>query len=359
MTTFVQFHLLTAYPPSNPNRDDQGRPKQALVGGAPRLRLSSQSLKRAVRESSYFMADLAGHTGTRTKRLFEELKDKLVSGGADEKAAHKAAEQVAGIFGKLEKPRKDDDHLQATTLAFISPEEWALAEDLAQKALAGEDLPKEKELKKLVLRRADGAVDIAMFGRMLASDADFNRDAAVQVGHAITTHAVQAEDDWFSAVDDLKKREEDMGAGHLGEIGFGSGVYYLYTCVNADLLIENLDGDGALAEQGGESLTRALATATPKGKQNSFAHHPRASYIRVECGPQQPRDLTGAFFQPVKGGDLLGVSVTALEDCVAQIDRAYGACCTDMAVMNVPKGQGTLDEIVAFVRSAIRGAQGA
>ena len=33
MTTFVQFHLLTPYPPSNPNRDDQGRPKQASVGG--------------------------------------------------------------------------------------------------------------------------------------------------------------------------------------------------------------------------------------------------------------------------------------------------------------------------------------
>lgn len=102
----------------------------------------------------------------------------------------------------------------------------------------------------MVLRRADGAVDIAMFGRMLADDPAFNRDAAVQVGHAITTHRVLAEDDWFSAVDDLKTRDEDMGAGHLGEAGFGSGVYYLYACINADLLIENLAGDKDLAAQG-------------------------------------------------------------------------------------------------------------
>lgn len=356
MTTFVQFHLLTAYPPSNPNRDDQGRPKQATVGGAPRLRLSSQSLKRAIRESSFFAGDLAANMGSRTKRLYEKLRETLVAGGADGKEAAKAAETVAAIFGKLEAPKKDaPDDKVATTLAFISPEEWRLAEDLAAKVLAGEKLPSDKELKKLVLRRADGAVDIAMFGRMLADDPDFNREAAVQVGHAITTHCVVAEDDWFSAVDDLKSRDEDMGAGHLGESGFGSGVYYLYACVNADLLAENLGGDRGLAARGMEALTRALATATPKGKQNSHAHHPRAAYIRVERGPQQPRDLTGAFFRAVTGGDLLAASVRELEATAAQIDRAYGATSEDHRVMNVPEGQGTLDEIAAFAADAIRG----
>src|SRR5690625_1625741 len=122
MTTFVQFHLLTAYPPSNPNRDDQGRPKQALMGGAPRLRLSSQSVKRAVRESSYFENDLAGNTGTRTKRLFEKLLEKLISEGAEEEAARKAAEGVAKLFGKLEAGRGEPEKLVATTLAFISPD---------------------------------------------------------------------------------------------------------------------------------------------------------------------------------------------------------------------------------------------
>lgn len=354
MTRFVQFHVLTAYPPSNPNRDDQGRPKAAMMGGAPRLWLSSQSVKRAVRESSFFAQDLAGNTGTRTKRLFENLRAHLIAGGAAETAAKDAAETVAKLFGKLEQPKKDDPRLMATTLAFISPEEWRLAEELAGKVLADKDLPKDKDLKKLVLRYADGAVDIAMFGRMLADDPDFNRDAAVQVSHAITTHRALAEDDWFSAIDDLKKRDEDAGAGHLGEIGFGSGVYYLYACVNVDLLVENLGGDEELAAKGLDSLARALATATPRGKQNSFAHHPRAGYIRAEKGPQQPRDLSGAFFKAVKGDDLLTDSIAALEATEAAIARAYGPGSAAQEVMNVAAGQGSLDAIAAFAAGAAR-----
>lgn len=345
MTTFVQFHLLTTYPLSNPNRDDQGRPKQATIGGAPRLRLSSQSLKRAIRESSYFAQDLAGNRGTRTRRLATELKAELIAKGADEAQAQEVAARIGEVFSKLEK-----DSTNATTLAFVAPEEWAFARDLAAKAMNGEPLPEAKELRKLVLRKADGAVDIAMFGRMLADSPDYNRDAAVQVAHAFTTHRAQAQDDWFSAVDDLKTREEDAGAGHIGEHGFGSGVYYLYACVNVDLLIENLDGNAALAARGLDSLARALATATPKGKQNSHAHHPRAGYIRVERGSQQPRDLSGAFHKPAPAEER--ASITALTDMAARIDRAYGDSCDAFAVMDVGEGQGTLAEIAAFAAAA-------
>ena len=243
----------------------------------------------------------------------------------------------------------------ATTLAFISPAEWRLAEELAAKILAGEDLPKDKDLKKLVLRKADGAVDIAMFGRMLADDAEFNREAAVQVGHAITTHRAQAEEDWYSAVDDLNKAE-DTGAGHLGEHGFGSGVYYQYVCVNVDLLVENLDGDAALAAKGLEALARALAVATPTGKQNSHAHHPRAAYIRAERGRQAPRDLTGAFFAPVTEQPWAAQSVKALEEMAEKIDRAYGPASDDRAVLDVARGLGSLEEIAAFAAASVPAA---
>lgn len=347
MTTFVQFHLLTTYPLSNPNRDDQGRPKQALIGGSPRLRISSQSLKRAIRESSYFAQDLAGHTGTRTRRLATELKTELIGQGVAEKEAEKIASDIGTAFSKLEK-----ESTNATTLAFISPDEWALARDLAARAVAGEDLPTDKELKKAVLRRADGAVDIAMFGRMLADSPDYNRDAAVQVAHAFTTHRAQVQDDWFAAVDDLKTRDEDAGAGHIGEHGFGSGIYYLYACVNVDLLVENLNGDRDLAAKGIASLAQALATATPKGKQNSHAHHPRAGYIRVERGTQQPRDLSGAFHKAVAADER--ASVDALTGMAERIDRAYGASFDAMAVMDVTGGQGSLAEIAEFAAGSVQ-----
>lgn len=354
MTTFLQFHVLTEYGPSNPNRDDQGRPKQANVGGAPRLRISSQSSKRAIRESAFFALDLKDHQGTRTKRLFEKLKEYLISKGAGESEAAEAADQVAVIFGKLETPdKKAPENKIGTTLAFISPAEWALAEELADKALAREDLPKDKDLKKLVLRKADGAIDIAMFGRMLAEDADFNRDAAVQVSHAITTHTAVVEDDFYSAVDDLNKAE-DSGAGHLGESGFGSGIYYQYVCVNVDLLIENLAGDVDLAVKGAEALARAVAMATPTGKQNSYANRPRAYYVRAEAGSQQPRDLTGAFFAPVKAQPWQRTSVEALTSTAYNIDRAYGKAYDDAAIMDVPLGVGSLDEIAAFAAAAVK-----
>lgn len=353
MTSFVQFHLLTSYGPSNPNRDDQGRPKQAMVGGAPRLRMSSQSLKRAIRESTFFALDLADHTGTRTKRLHEKLLEFLIKAGHDKIAAASAAEQVAAIFGKLEVGKKDTSKV-ATTLAFISPEEWRLAEKLAEKILSGEEVPKDKDLKKLVLRKADGAVDIAMFGRMLAEDADFNREAAVQVAHAITTHSAQAEEDWYSAVDDLNKAGE-TGAGHLGEHAFGSGIFYQYVCVNCDLLIANLGGDKDLAAKSIEALARALAQATPRGKQNSHAHHPRAHYIRAERGTQAPRDLSGAFFAPIKAQPWLETSVAALDKTRADLDAAYGQVWADARILHVGVG-GTLEEIVRFAGETVQAA---
>ncbi|MCA8879645.1 MAG: type I-E CRISPR-associated protein Cas7/Cse4/CasC [Rhodobacteraceae bacterium] len=355
MTTFLQFHVLTTYPPSNPNRDDQGRPKQAMLGGELRLRLSSQSLKRALRESPEFQKGLAGHIGTRTKRLGTELEAELAGQGVDSARARDVALEVAGIFSTLEAPAKGKaQEALATTLAFVSPEEWRLARELAARRLAGEALPKEKDLKKLVLRKADGAVDIAMFGRMLASDPEYNREAAVQVGHAITTHRAIAEDDWYAAVDDLNKREE-TGAGHLGEHGFGSGVYYLYACVDVDLLVENLADDPALAAKGLEALARALATATPRGKQNSHAHHPRAIYVRAERGQQQPRDLTGAFFKAVdlRSNDIERSSILALDTMAGQIDHAYGKAWDAIEVMDVKTGQGTLDAVAGFAAAAV------
>ncbi|WP_417209483.1 type I-E CRISPR-associated protein Cas7/Cse4/CasC [Antarctobacter sp.] len=364
MTTFLQFHLLTSYGPSNPNRDDQGRPKQAVVGGAPRLRMSSQSIKRALRESSFFALDLKDSRGTRTKHLHGRLVEYLAGKGVSEEGAVKAASEVAGLFGKLETVNKGEGkETRATTLAFISPAEWKQAEEWVDKIVAGEELPKPKDLKKLILRKADGAVDIAMFGRMLADDADFNRDAAVQVAHAITTHTAQAEEDWFSAVDDLNKKE-DTGAGHLGETAFGSGIYYQYVCVNCDLLIENLDGDTDLAAKGVEALARAIAQTAPRGKQNSFAHHPMAYHIRAERGPRAPRDLSGAFFTPVDrklrelgANELETGSVRAMEQTAERIDRCYfGGEAEDFRKLDTLTGDGTLGEIVRFAVEAVRGA---
>ncbi len=355
MSQFLQLHFLTIYPPSNPNRDDQGRPKTAIFGGAPRLRLSSQSLKRAARMSDAIQLTLAGHLGQRTQRLGDEVRDYLSAQGADEKQATDIAKQVADVFGKIDENALKDGKIRTRQLAFVSPDERAFALELAKKALDGEPLPdnKNKALKKLVLRSADGAADIAMFGRMLADDPDFNREAAVQVSHAITTHKAAVEDDFYTAVDDLKNAAEDAGAGFVGDAGFGSGVYYLYACVDTGLLVENLAGDRELARKSIAALIEALATSSPSGKKNSFAHQTRASFIRAECGPEQPRSLAGAFFKPVQGEDLMLASIEALCRTAMQMDAAYGGPATPPLEMHVAAGEGTLDDIKSFGAASV------
>lgn len=374
MSRFLQLHLLTVYPPSNPNRDDQGRPKTAIVGGAPRLRLSSQSIKRAVRTSDVFARALHGHKGERTQRLGRVVLDHLAAEGADPERAREIATAIAAVFGK---PKGDGSAL-TEQLAFVSPEERAAALALSDRMLADPELFRAAAAKKKkggaedgsggyaipkeqVLQTADGAADVAMFGRMLADAPQFNREAAVQVSHAFTTHQAIVEDDFYTAVDDLKSPAEDTGAGFVGDAGFGSGVFYLYACVDCDLLERNLAGDREIAGRSVAALIEALATATPSGKRNSFAHHSRASYLRAEWGQAQPRSLAGAFFRPVTGHehlegetgaarDVLRASVTMLERTADAIDRAYGPSCEAVGTMDLGDGRGSLQEVVAFVR---------
>lgn len=355
MSRFIQLHVLKFYPPSNLNRDDTGRPKTAVMGGVERLRISSQALKRAIRTSDIFKTALAGHLGERTQRFGEEIQDHLESKGASE--ANAIAREIAQVFGKVEaasekgEKEKQKEKLpspRTAQLAFIGPEERIAALSLAERKLADEKIAATPDL---VLRRADTAADIAMFGRMLADNPDFNREAAVQVAHAVTTHKVAVEDDFYTAVDDLKTSAEDAGAGFMGELGFGSGVFYLYVCVDADLLVRNLGGDEALAKAALKAFTEALAKVSPTGKQASFASRSRASYILAERGAQQPRTLACAFARPVRGDDhdLIGDSIKALETTCEAMDKAYGACADARETMNVQAGVGSLAEIQAFV----------
>lgn len=354
MSRFLQLHVLTEYPVSNPNRDDLGRPKSALIGGVPRQRISSQAIKRAIRIHPAFEDALVGHTGKRTQRMGEEIIAHLEGLGADTDRAVAIAKEIVPVFGAIE-DKKDADKARTRQLAFVSPDERAAAFSLAEKALAGGDLAKDKkELARQVMRAADGAVDIAMFGRMLADNADLNRDAAVQVAHAITVNRVTIEDDFYTAVDDLKRPAEDAGAGFVGEAGFGSGVYYLYVCVDRDLLVRNLAGDKALAARGLDALVHAVSMAVPGGKINSYANHTRAKFILAEKGDGQPLNLFGAFTKPVTGPDFVKQAVEELTKERNAFAAAYGQTWAEDKTLQVGQNDtATLDEIAAFAAAGL------
>lgn len=352
MTDFLQLHLLTPFGPSNLNRDDTGRPKSVVFGGVPRIRVSSQSLKRAWRTSEVFEEQLEGRLASRTQRLgtdvFTHLRDKQVP----EDQALAIARAVAGVFGKI-KSEKDSTFIEQ--LAFISPEEREAAFARADRALAGEPIdPKEKPDHEGLLQRTDSAADIAMFGRMLADAPKFNREAAVQVAHAFTSHRASAEDDYYTAVDDLKSRDEpdDAGAGFVGVQEFGAGIFYIYICVDCDLLLRNLGGDRAVRDAALSALIEAAATVAPRGKQASFASRARAVYLLAEKGSAQPRSLAAAFLKPLQGADQAADSVAALERFRDRLDAAYGPCADERCTMDIAKdGGSTLAELIAFAVS--------
>jgi CRISPR system Cascade subunit CasC len=98
----------------------------------------------------------------------------LVSAGIADKPAREWSRAIAGQFGKLKADKKSETHddLHIEQLAHISPEELASIDTLAKACAARNSAPDADELK--LLRKPRAAVDIAMFGRMLADTPAFN-----------------------------------------------------------------------------------------------------------------------------------------------------------------------------------------
>ena len=335
MSQFIQLHALVSYPPSNLNRDDLGRPKTAIMGGVQRLRVSSQSLKRAWRTSTLF-ADLIG---VRTKMLGVEVEKTLKAKGISDKNARDWAAQIAAVYGAVKK----DKAPEIEQLVHISPAERATLDALVDTLAAEKRAPETAELDALL--HEQHAVDIAMFGRMLASKTQHNVEAAVQVAHALGVHASVVEDDFFTAVDDLN--QDDSGAAHLGETGFAAAVFYQYVCIDRSLLKRNLGGDEALTQRAIQALIETALTVPPNGKQNSFASRAYAHYAVLERGDRQPRSLSLAFLKPV-AKDYTTDAVQALENLYTNMDTVYGPCAEARTKLNVLSGEGSLAALLAF-----------
>ena len=344
MTTFIQLHLLTAYAPSNLNRDDSGNPKTAKMGGYDRLRISSQSLKRAWRVSDLFSDAMQGHIGVRTRRVGKVyVYDPMIAAGIDVKTAQSAAEKINNEFGKIKK----ENPLEIEQVVHLSNHEIDLINTLVATLISEKRGPEDNEVK--LLRKHQRSVDMALFGRMLASTPDFNVEAACQVAHALGVSAVTVEDDFFTAVDDLNKKEVDAGSAHMGEQGFASALFYTYICISRDLLLKNLEGNEDLTNRAIAALTETAMTVSPTGKQNSFASRAYASYVLAEAGSKQPRSLAVAFFQPVRGGDQLQTAIQNLQQQRDNFDRVYGPCAERRYELNAVTGEGSMTELLDFV----------
>ncbi|EPQ0516133.1 type I-E CRISPR-associated protein Cas7/Cse4/CasC, partial [Proteus mirabilis] len=332
----------TSYAPSNLNRDDLGRPKTAIMGGFERLRISSQSLKRHWRTSELFNIALSGNIGIRTKKFGLQLYDALIEGGVSEKNAKKWVGLIIEQYGKIKK-----DSIETEQLVHISHLEKSLAFDLINLLIKEQREPTKQELESL--KTINTSVDIALFGRMLASAPKYNIEAACQVAHAISVHSTVIEDDYFTAVDDLNNGETDTGSAHIGEAGFAAALFYSYICINKTQLIESLDGNEELANKAIQALTEVAIKVSPTGKQNSFASRAYASYVLAEKGSYQPRSLSVAFLKPIDDEDMENAAINALKFRMENFDKVYGTCAESRYQLNAVQGEGSLSGLLQFV----------
>jgi len=371
-----EIHILQNHAPSNLNRDDTGSPKECVFGGYTRARISSQCLKRTVRRSDAFQQALgADGLATRTRRLPEIVRQRLTEAGFAPDIAAFAAERVSGVGNNAEKATKPRDGKFSTAQTmFLTQRDIEAVVEAVKELASDKNLSQFKAVfapkkgkksgdeddgaqddggtKIQRLAQAKGfrpvTVDVALFGRMTTSEAFRDVEAACQVAHALSTHKVDHEFDYFTAVDDLQgtneeEQEEDSGADMIGDVEFNSACYYKYFSVDAEGLVDNLTGrrmsrpdipaeDSAAARaltgRALVALLRAAVTTTPTGKQNSFAAHQLPSLVLVEARPYPtPVSYANAFVEPVRtpkdGSDLTRASLGKLATHVEALTAGF------------------------------------
>lgn len=392
----IEIHVLQNHAPSNLNRDDTGSPKECVFGGFKRGRISSQCLKRTVRRSDIFQQALAGHLATRTRRLPEMVAERLVAAGLTPEMAAIAAKKASGFGTKEGKERDTPDTVQTM---FLTESDIAAVTQVLQDAAAEAGTPakfdkmpaKDLQAKALLKGYRPVTADVALFGRMTTSEAFRDVEASCQVAHALSTHKVDHEFDYFTAVDDLQglsEAEEDAGADMIGDVEFNSACYYKYFSVDVAGLVDNLTGAGPyrrkdvlaedraaaqeLAAKAVEAMLKAVVLVTPTGKQNSFAAHQLPAAVLVEVRPYPtPVSYANAFVDPAragKGDDLVWASLQKFGPHVAALTDGFNLEATARLLLAPEHGgfqiAGTervpdLNTLAARLGTIIREPQGA
>jgi CRISPR system Cascade subunit CasC len=334
MSAFLEFHLIQNFAPSNLNRDDTGAPKDALFGGHRRARVSSQCFKRAIREVARSQSLLpAEFMGVRTMKLKQLMQGQLTHRPTEEASGKiEAALAAAGL--KLKDGDKTEYLLflgerEVSAFAALVDQHWDVLGSTEKKSKkdAKSSLPKEVIDQAKAILDGGKAVDVGLFGRMLADLPSVNKDAACQVAHAISTHRVTREFDYFTAVDDVPSGDDSAGADMIGQIEFNSATLYRYAALDVNKLLGNLQGDQDLALSAVEGFTQAMVRAIPSGKQNTFAAHNLPQFVGVCLRHGAPMSLANAFEKPVvarQDQSYSEQSVKALAAQDEQLSQVYG-----------------------------------
>lgn len=337
----IEVHMLKNYPATNLNRDETGSPKTCLFGGYTRGRISSQCLKRSWRKSDLFCQAVGEENlGFRTRKLPQLVCEALAERGVSEDILNEIQPKISGFANKEGTENKKDVSI-TKQIVFFAPQDIQAVAEAIQGIL--DDCEDSKAVKKLKAKDLQAAVkdanirpvtlDIALFGRMVTSNAFRDVEASMQVAHAISTNKVALESDYFTAMDDLLSGDtmEESGSAMLDTIDYNSSCYYIYASIDTDALRENLkyaENAAELIQKAVPALLRAMSMTNPSGKQNSFAGHTLPSAIMIEVKQDKiPVNLVNAFAEPVRPtmkADLVRNSIQRLADEADTVVNDFG-----------------------------------
>ncbi len=347
----IELHIIQSFPVTCLNRDDLGAPKSAIFGGVQRARVSSQSWKRAIREHAQ-IENPSLFDGMRTRRLIEPLKEALKEKGFDPSSIDELVKEIVNNINVMD----DKDVSQVKTMMFLSPME------INNIAKAAVDAKKEKDIKSVAkksikaMKVAADAADIALFGRMVASDKSLSVDAASFFSHALSTHRSDSEIDFFSAVDD-KNPDDESGAGMIGTIEYNSACYYRYAGLNVDLLKDNQHLGDLSKEQFQQVVStflKSVISAIPGARRNTMFGNTLPSHVLGFVRNGQPISLVNAFETPVvsyKGKGYIEESINKISEHCRDLFKTYGMDKGVKEECRIP--EMTLDD---FIKKIIDGA---
>jgi len=332
MTTFINIHTLISHPSSMMNRDDSGMQKTAVFGGTVRSRISSQCLKRAIRQSDIYSESVA-ETSIRTNKMDELLT--LCKKEMPDIEPKLIEDVLLNMGSKVTKDKKTDErHFDA-----VQPYAIGAIREAINMVNAGTEL---KELKKIV---QIPTYDVALSGRMDASCPQRNVEAAMSVAHSLTTHNADIEVDWFTACDDLA----EQGSGHIGTTEFSSGVFYRYASINVDLLAKNVKASIEDVSAIVNTMIRCFAQVTPNAKQKTFAAYNQADFV-MATQSNQPISLANAFRKAIaNNGDVMESSIIALVKHYEKLSKAYELDSKAIALDLTDSTQSEMIELVDTV----------
>lgn len=334
--TRIEFHILQSFPVTCLNRDDVGAPKTAIVGGATRARVSSQCWKRQVRLA---MQEFGVKLGVRTKKAEELFTRACLQAGASEAQAAACGKKMADLLS--------DD-----TLLFISGSEAAAFAEYARELEYDDSKIKDKELAKVAkkaLMPAVDALDIALFGRMVAKAADMNVEAAASFAHAISTHKVSNEVEFFTALDDL---QDEPGSAHMGSLEFNAATYYRYISLDLGQLAQTMGSDDL--KEAIAAFSKALFFAVPNARQTTQSGASPWEFARVMV--RKGQRLQVPFETPVKAqaGGYLQPSIDTLKGYLDKKEKLTGSLYGKLGAYEWGEDENySIDDLIADLQSHV------